>query len=205
MHDAGMSWESIAAGVRFGRLVAADGWSYRFDADDLRWAVRFVMGEKESHASTEEAWMLLWTMGNRMYRVWPHYQTYAKMVQAYSIALHGEYTPRRARIQSLEPDDVPAPVIQRVIAFLEGWVQPGAATGFVHFDQCGTARSDFGPADYRSASDECYWKAEGWSGSGIWAEGPRSGSGGGIAVPVLVGSLGAALVFAWLWWSGRLR
>jgi hypothetical protein len=197
-----MSWEAIAASVRFGRIVAADGWSYSFGSDDLRWAVRFVMGEKESHASTEEAWWLLWTMANRMYRTHPHYRTYADMVQAYSIALHGEPTPRRARIQSLEPVDVPAAVVQRVISFLEGFVQPGVATGFVHFDQCATAGREFGPADFRSASDECYWKAEGWAGAGIWAEPARRG--GGMS-PVLVGGLGALLVFGWLWWSGRMR
>lgn len=213
-----MTWDELADRVRFGRLVAVDGWSYDFRRSDLPWSARFIVGEKESHASTDEAYLLLWTMANRMYLVrrtvaWP---TYADLLVAYSTPLHdpddpskrapsAEVAARRRRIRSLQPDDVPAGCMDRVISFLEGKTQvPEIGRSFVHFALCGHGDASLGDANYRSPSGECYWStaaSRSWPRSQLVAE---TGSGSSSSAgPLLLGLAAMAAAIGAAFWSGR--
>ena len=197
------TWNELASSIRFGSLVTADGWTYRFTAEDLKWGARYVVGEIGEFGSTDEAFVLLWSMANRMYRIWPSYRTYAKMVQAYSIALHGDpiEVPRRARMQTLQPDDIEPETMRRVVLFVSGRAQPGVGVGLTHQATCPSSglHPRLGPADYIGPSGECYWRDDSWGGGGIWAE-PEGGRAGGSAfTPIAAGAavFGIAMLIAW--------
>lgn len=205
-----MTWEQFAATVSLGQLVGSDGWVYRFSADDLRWGARLVIGEVESSATTEEAWWILWSVANSMYLRRDPRATYATTAHGYSVALHGSATevPRRGRIQSLEPSDIPAGAMDRILRFFRGEVQAGSVVGIVLSDQCSTADPSLGPADLRSPSDECYWRVpetRAWNASTLVAQpagpprivAPVSPRRAGIGLLVALLLVGAAVGLLW--------
>jgi len=184
-----MSWGSTIAWVKYGGVVAKDGWRYTFAPKDARWAIAALYGESESAGAGPEGDVVLWTWLQRMFLYrnnhdmrrrdgyvlpWPH--SYADIVLSHSQPVNpywrhrGEegLIVRRANIVGMEPEDFPPGLVDRVLSWMRGErpMHPFVA-GLVDFAACdcvGCGEDVHGPADLRGSNyphGNCYFKDAG--------------------------------------------
>lgn len=126
----------------YGRVTGPDGWSYRFTAEDYRWAVWMIVGESGRLGwETDEGAAILWTMIQRMWMLRPLYPTYAAMVKAYSKPINERWrgigtdaeVARRDYFLSAPVSEAPAGAKDLVRRWMDGRVPGEAYAGLVHF------------------------------------------------------------------------
>lgn len=175
-------WHAAFDGTRWGVLTDGRGWNYYFRTADARWLVPALYGESSRQ---DDRTAISWAMGNRLYllrdkpfidgREFADFPTtyygalrsYSQPVNPYWL-LHGaeEVRAHRAWIQSAPPSSFPGEIIDLVVAFMTGQLNPQPRlSNVIHFADCncspGCGRDAHGPEKF-AIGGQCYWASTAW-------------------------------------------
>jgi len=212
-------WASALRGIRLGRLTDGGDWTYRFTPADARWALPALIGESRNILDQEA---ILWTMAHRLYDARVDAELVGRGGYAYAYSYYGqlriysapvneywetrgseEVIRNRARLQSMSLEDFPEATLDLVDRFMSGrLVMRSEFAGLTHFAACdctpGCGREGHGPETLKI--DNCFWRSASWPrGLVLRGLGPRPAvkrSRSSIAVPLVLGAVGGALVLA---------